>query len=199
MAIDTNQKTEKHTTPDAPFRTGVNGKYKLLIKNVSPKLLGYEYELVDAEGKEYKAEHQKHYAEGEHCVPLHPIVTVDERNREDILVWGDFWVFNYNQVGDTLKCVSGGNYPGRMHIRQTENGFEVTGFDPVEDGSGFIPSAKRIFGNKFEVFNTIHDDAEARERLRAEGLAVYAKKHNLSVTMYQDYGWPSKRLPPVNL
>lgn len=141
----------------------------------------------------------KHYAEGEHCVPLHPIVTVDERNREDILVWGDFWVFNYNQVGDTLKCVSGGNHPGRMHIRQTENGFEVTGFDPVEDGSGFIPSAKRIFGNKFEVFNTIHDDAEARERLRAEGLAVYAKKHNLSVTMYQDYGWPSKRLPSVNL
>lgn len=65
MAIDTNQKTEKHTTTDAPFRTGVTGKYKLLIKNVSPKLLGYEYELVDAEGKEYKAEHPKHYAEGE--------------------------------------------------------------------------------------------------------------------------------------
>ena len=141
----------------------------------------------------------KQYTEGEHCVPLHPIVTVDERNGDDILVWGDFWVFNYNQVGDTLKCVSGGNLPGLMHIRQTENGFEVTGFDQVEDGTRFIPSAKRIFGDKYEVFNTIHDDAEARERLRAEGLAVYAKKHNLSVTMYQDYGWPSKRLPPVNL
>ena len=141
----------------------------------------------------------KGYAEGEHCVPLHPIVTVDERNGDDILVWGDFWVFNYNQVGDTLKCVSGGNHPGLMHIRQTENGFEVTGFDQVEDGTRFIPSAKRIFGDKYEVFNTIHDDAEARERLRAEGLAVYATKHNLSVTMYQDYGWPSKRLPPVNL
>ena len=141
----------------------------------------------------------KQYTEGEHCVPLHPIVTVDERNGDDILVWGDFWVFNYNQDGNTLKCVSGGNHPGLMHIRQTENGFEVTGFDQVEDGTRFIPSAKRIFGDKYEVFNTIHDDAEARERLRAEGLAVYAKKHNLSVTMYQDYGWPSKRLPPVNL
>ena len=141
----------------------------------------------------------KQYTEGEHCVPLHPIVTVDERNGDDILVWGDFWVFNYNQDGNTLKCVSGGNHPGLMHIRQTENGFEVTGFDPVEDGTRFIPSAKRIFGDKYEVFNTIHDDAEARERLRAEGLAVYVKKHNLSVTMYQDYGWPSKRLPPVNL
>ena len=137
----------------------------------------------------------RHYTQGEHCVPIHPIVTVDERNGEDILVWGDFWVFNYNQVGDTLKCVSGGNHPGRMHIRQTDNGFEVTGFDPVEDGSGFLQSAKKIFGAKYEAFNTIHSDEKARERLRAEGLAVYAKKHNLNVTMYQDYGWPAKKLP----
>ena len=141
----------------------------------------------------------KRYAEGEHCVPIHPIVTVDERNGEDILVWGDFWVFNYNQAGDTLKCVSGGNHPGLMHIRQTENGFEVTGFDQVEDGSRYLPSAKRIFGKKYNTFQTINSDAEARERLRAEGLAVYAKKHNLSVTMYQDYGWQAKKLPSVHL
>ena len=141
----------------------------------------------------------KRYAEGEHCVPIHPIVTVDERNGEDILGWGDFWVFNYNQAGDTLKCVSGGNHPGLMHIRQTENGFEVTGFDQVEDGSRYLPSAKRIFGKKYNTFQTINSDAEARERLRAEGLAVYAKKHNLSVTMYQDYGWQAKKLPSVHL
>ena len=140
----------------------------------------------------------KYYADGEHCVPIHSIVTVDERNGEDILVWGDFWVFKYNQVGDTLKCVSGGSHPGRMHIRQTENGFDVTGFDQVEDGSNNLPSAKKIFGDKYDAFQTINSDAEARERLRADGLAVYAKKHNLSVTMYQDYGWPAKMLPPVD-
>jgi len=140
----------------------------------------------------------KHYAKGEHCVPIHPIVTVDERNGDDILVWGDFWVFNYNQVGDTLKCVSGGNHPGLLHIRQTEKGFDVIGFEQVEDGSGNLTSAKRIFGEKYEAFHAINSDAEARERLRANGLAVYAKKHNLGVTMYQDYGWPAKKLPSVD-
>lgn len=140
----------------------------------------------------------KQYAEGEHSVPIHSIVTVDERNGEDILVWGDFWVFNYNQVGDTLKCVSGGSHPGLMHIRQTEKGFDVTGFDQVEDGSGYLPSAQKIFGDKYDKFHMINSDAEARERLRAEGLAVYAKKNNLSVTMYQDEGWPAKKLPSVN-
>ena len=137
----------------------------------------------------------KHYAPGEHCVPIHSIVTVDERNGDDILVWGDFWVFNYNQVGDTLKCVSGGSHPGLMHIRQTEKGFEVTGFDQVEDGSNNLPSAKKIFGDKYDAFHAINSDAEAREKLRAEGLAVYAKNHDISVTMYQDYGWPAKKLP----
>ena len=134
------------------------------------------------------------YAKGEHCVPIHSIVWVDERNSEDILVWGDFWVFNYNQVGDTLKCVSGGSHPGLMHIRQTEKGFEVTAFDQVEDGSRYLPTAKKIFGDKFDAFKVINSDEKARERLRAEGLATYAKKNGLAVTLYQDYGWPAKKL-----
>ena len=134
------------------------------------------------------------YAKGEHCVPIHSIVRVDERNSEDILVWGDFWVFNYNQVGDTLKCVSGGSHPGLLHIRQTEKGFEVTAFDQVEDGSRYLPTAKKIFGDKFDAFKTINSDEKNRERLRSEGLATYAKKNGLSVTLYQDYGWPAKKL-----
>ena len=134
------------------------------------------------------------YAKGEHCVPIHSIVRVDERNSENILVWGDFWVFNYNQVGDTLKCVSGGSHPGLLHIRQTEKGFEVTAFDQVEDGSRYLPTAKKIFGDKFDAFKTINSDEKNRERLRAEVLATYAKKNGLLVTMYQDYGWPAQKL-----
>ena len=103
-----------------------------------------------------------HYGKGEHCVPFHSIVGVDERNAEDILVWGDFWVFNYNQVGDTLKCVSGGNHPGLMHIRQTQKGFEVTAFDQVEDGSRSLPTAKKIFGEKYDAFQTINSDSTIR-------------------------------------
>ena len=134
------------------------------------------------------------YVKGEHCVPLRSIVGVDERNPEDMLVWGDFWVFNYDQAGDTLKCVSGGSHPGLLHIRQTGKGFEVTAFDQVEDGSRFLPTAKKIFGDKFDAFQTINSDDKSREKLRAEGLAAYAKKNGLAVSLYQDYGWPAKKL-----
>ena len=135
------------------------------------------------------------YAQGEYCIPFHSIVGVDERNADDILVWGSYWLFHYNQVGDTLKTVSGGNHPGLMHIRQTENGFEVIGFDQVADGSDFLKSSKQLFGDKFAVFQASQGDDKKRERLRTDAIADYVKRNQLKVTMYQDEGWPVIVLP----
>lgn len=132
------------------------------------------------------------YLKGQYCIPFQTVVAVDERNAEDILVWGDFWVFNYNLAGDTLETVSGGSHPGLMHIKQTDIGFEVTAFDQVEDGSRYMPSAKRIFGEKYNNFQTINSDEVRREKHRAEILANYVKKHNIPATKYKDYGWPAK-------
>ena len=53
---------------------------------------------------------------------------------------------------------------------------------------------KILFAFKFDAFKTINSDEKNRERLRAEGLATYAKKNGLAVTLYQDYGWPAKKL-----
>ena len=46
-------------------------------------------------------------------------VEVDESDSADVRVWGDFWVFNYNISGDTLKTVSGGDHPGLFHLVKT--------------------------------------------------------------------------------
>ena len=135
------------------------------------------------------------YLEGQYCVPFQTVIGVDERNSEDILVWGDFWVFNYNLAGDTLETVSGGSHPGLMHIKQTDTGFEVTAFDQVEDGSRNMPSAKRIFGEKYNNFQAVNSDEVRREKHRAEILANYVKKHNIPATKYKDYGWPEKNIP----
>lgn len=135
------------------------------------------------------------YLKGEYCIPFQTVIAVDERNSDDILVWGDFWVFNYNLDGDTLKTVSGGSHPGLMHIKQTNTGFEVTAFEQVEDGSRNMPTAKKIFGDKYNNFQEINSDDQRRESLRAEVLAAYVQEHNIPATKYQDYGWPEKTLP----
>ena len=134
----------------------------------------------------------KDYAQAEYCVPFCYHVDIDDSDPEDIKFWGDFWVHNYNQVGDTLKCVSGGNHPGLMHIRKTEKGFLVTAFDQVADGSENLSSAKKIFGDKYEAFQKMSSDDDWREQCIIDQLEDYATEHNLSATMYQDYGWPAK-------
>lgn len=137
----------------------------------------------------------KNYAEAEVCIPCPIVINIDFGNKDDVLAWGDFWVFNYDIVGDTLKTKSGGSHPGLMHLRKTENGFEVIGFDAVEDGAGNMESAKKIFGENFDAFLGINSDQEKRENIRLRFIADYVKKHNLPVTMMQDYGWPAVALP----
>ena len=104
------------------------------------------------------------YLKGEYCVPIQNI------------------------------CVSGGSHPGLIHVCKTENGFEVTSFDQVEDGSSYLPSAKKIFGEKYDAFHNINSDEQKREEIRTEVLSAFVKEHNIPVTMYQDYGWPAKKL-----
>ena len=137
----------------------------------------------------------KNYAEAVYCIPCPIFVSTDDGNKEDVLVWGDFWVFNYDVAGDTLKTVSGGSHPGLMHVKKTDNGFEVVGFDAVEDGAGNMESAKKIFGEHFDSFWEINSNQEKREDIRLHFIADYVKKHNLPVKMVQDYGWPAVALP----
>ena len=137
----------------------------------------------------------KNYAEAEYCIPSPFIISMDEGNKDDVLVWGDFWVFNYDISGDTLKTVSGGNHPGLMHLKKTDKGFEVTNFEVVEDGEGNMESAKRIFGDNYDAFWEVNSNQEKREDIRLHFIADYVKEHNLPVKMVQDYGWPAVELP----
>ena len=136
------------------------------------------------------------YAEGEFCIPSYTIVGTDQSNLDSLLVWGDFWVFNYNQVGDTLKDVSGGSHPGLMVFQKDEKGeYVLTSFDQVEDGARNLESAKRIFGDMYDFFRTVNSDQESREQIRANFIAQYVKEYNLPVKYYQDFGWPAEEIP----
>ena len=42
------------------------------------------------------------YAQGEVCIPSVSVIAIDKVNPDSIKLWGDYWVFNYNIVGDTL-------------------------------------------------------------------------------------------------
>ena len=92
-------------------------------------------------------------------------------------------------------CVSGGSFPGLIHIEKNEDGYKVTSMDVVEEGGEFESSAKEIFGDNFDKFMQINSDSDTREKIRAEIAAEYVRQNGLSVTKYQDADWDPVNLP----
>lgn len=142
----------------------------------------------------YMTEVGSNYASGEYCIPYCLIAGIEEENPDDIRIWGDFWVENYNQAGDTLKSVSGGSHPGCMHVKKTDAGFEVFQFDAVGDGSDFNPTAKAIFGDRYDAFMALSSDDDAKKTARAKSILDFAEANSLDVSYYQDFGWPAVRI-----
>ena len=149
----------------------------------------------------------EHYLKGELCVPT--LMMVYETDEEDsrcsneeegdnstslYFVWGDFWVYWYNHVGDTLQCVSGGNHSGLMTLIHEDNQYKVLSFEQTEDGAGNQASAQRIFGEHYDVYQNMHANPTVHEAVRREQLGDYVKRNNLKVKYYQDHGWPAVTL-----
>ena len=134
------------------------------------------------------------YAQGDLCVPVLMIVAEEDCETEYAFVWGDFWVFWYNICGDTLKTVSGGNHAGRMTISEAGDSLYVAAFEQTLDGAANEPSAKRIFGDHYDVYHNMHSNENVREAVRREQLREYVRRYDLQIRYYQDFGWPAVAL-----
>ena len=134
------------------------------------------------------------YLQGELCIPTLMIVSEDESETGHTLVYGDFWVFLYNVSGDTLKTVSGGNHAGCMTISQDGDSLYVSAFVQTEDGAGNTSSAKRIFGSRYDVYESMHANETVREAVRREQLDEFIRSTGLPYRYYQDYGQPAKEI-----
>ena len=150
---------------------------------------------VEAAAYKYMAEEaSKNFEKADASIPIVNIVHVDFTNPDEVLVYGDFWVDNYNVVGNTLECVSGGNFPGVMHMSKSGDGYIVSSFDMVEDGENFDASAKQLFGDNYDAFMNVYGDDEARAELRKIIVSDYVNLNGLAVSQFQDYGWDPVQL-----
>lgn len=136
----------------------------------------------------------EHYLKGELCIPTLMIVASERADSNYVPMLCDCWVLWYNVAGDTLKCVSGGNHSGLMHLDDENGRYTVTSFEQTVDGAGNDASARRIFGSYYDVYSQMHGNEAVREAVRKEQLQEYVKKHNLNVHYYQDFGWPAVEL-----
>ena len=134
------------------------------------------------------------YRQGELCIPTLMIVSAQEISADMAWVWGDFWIWWYNQEGDTLMTVSGGNHSGLMTVLQQDGKLKIESFEQTVDGAGNDASARRIFRSHYDVYQNMHSNQDVREAVRREQLGEYVKRHNLNIHYYKDYGWDAVKL-----
>ncbi|MBQ8942197.1 MAG: copper amine oxidase N-terminal domain-containing protein [Firmicutes bacterium] len=121
--------------------------------------------------------------------PVVSIVSVDDKDPDDIKVYGGFWVLNYDLNGDILECVSGGSYPGCIHMKKTEKGVEATDFEVMEDGENGKESLIKICGGDEELALKVMNASELDEETRKQDIQAYVKANKLDIKGYKDYGW----------
>lgn len=147
--------------------------------------------LVNEIGEHYLHDAGKMPAVQDICIPTLTIVASERADSNYVPVLCDCWVLWYTPSGDTLKCISGGNHSGLMSLEEKDGKYTVTSFEQTVDGAGWEPSARRIFGSYYDVFQNMHSNHDLQEAVRREQLRYYLKRHNLPYRYYQDYGWPA--------
>ena len=180
--------TEEATAEDAAEATSADavewtfGEYG--YNNVDNIVNAIDFFICDELAKGYDA--------GDVGIPIQIQVARDTSNPEDIKVWGCFWFETYSLKGDILENQAGGSYPGCMHLKESSDaqfGYEVTGFDLVEDGANFDSSAKEIFGDYYDDFMSVYSNDETYATERNKTLTSFVKANEVPATKYQDYGW----------
>ena len=137
----------------------------------------------------FQENYGQYYEKTDISVPSFLILDEDASDPDNIKVWGVFSLFNYDVEGKTLLNLSGGDYPGLVHLKADGDSYEVTDIDLVEDGMDYSSSVNQIFGEKEGLAEKFWNSDEKQEEARADFLKMYIRDNNLDIDAYQDYGW----------
>lgn len=141
-----------------------------------------------------------------YVIPAPSIYWIDEKDKNDIRVYCNLWSYGYQKKGNILFSESGGECPGRLHIKKSDTGrYEVTSFDRVGDGANYAKDISRICQDAFEpkwVEKMYYEDTSKgtyRDYSRMVILAKYIQAHSQlsDVKYYQDNGWDPVKIEPV--
>ena len=142
-----------------------------------------------------------YFPDGTICIPA--LVVYDEIERDGSLyVFGNFWIHNYYQNGNTLEDISGGAYPARFELKQSNPGahsevqagaYEIVEVKVAGDGADYDKDIREFTEGFDGVYQKYYGDWEKREAVyqetRKEFIRMYEEQNHLGIEYYKDYGW----------
>ncbi len=166
------EEAELSSLPIPEFRYTGEGEYLALIT---------EYQLEEI---------SKEYSQGDVSIPAPMLLHVDDSNPDDIKVFGNFWLFQYDLYGRKLINVSGGEMPSVFHFARKDGGLEIMSVEKAGDGAQYGEDIARFCegydGLEQEFYNT---NGENLESVRKDYIEMYREDTGLLIDAYQDFGW----------
>lgn len=119
-------------------------------------------------------------------IPYSTIAYVDDRNPDDILVYGSFNRCGYDLCNSTLVAASGSWDAGIFHLKKVGDGdYEVTGADLPMTEQESIKLFAPLPGLYDKLMATMDENGE---ELRQQEIADYINANGLYITQWQDFG-----------
>lgn len=125
-------------------------------------------------------------------IPTPHVVKIDDSDKNDIKVYGDFWIYGYDMYGTIFNTKNGGSNPGCYHLKDESGKITVISKEIAEDGSNNWSSLVKICGGDEELAKQVisHLPSDEDEKLREKYAKMYAKANGLRLSGIKDYGWP---------
>jgi hypothetical protein len=125
-------------------------------------------------------------------IPTPLIIKTDDSDKNDIKVYGNFWIYGYQMYGTIFNTKNGSANPGCYHLKDENGKVTVINKEFAEDGSNNWSSLLKICGNDEELAKKVSGglSGDENEKLRLDYAKMYAKANNLNFSGIKDYGWP---------
>lgn len=137
-----------------------------------------------------KAEAMSSYGFGDQVVIPGYVIYKEVQTEDELLVFGNFWVYGYQLMGNILESTSGGEMPACFHLKETEEGYEVVSVEVAGDGAeydGKIREFTEGYPGVYELF--FSGDADERKNAMTEYVSMYVEDNHLDVKYVKEYGW----------
>ena len=143
-------------------------------------------------------DYRKDYDPSNVLIPYVRIIAMEESDPKDVLMYGDYWLFEFAREDDVLTAVSGGHCPGIIHAeRFGDAGNGIYSANSMEEALT-DQDAERLFGDHYKEFERVASDDAARDAGLAQVIADYVSANDLPVTKYRIAGEDPKELPESN-
>ena len=117
-------------------------------------------------------------------IPYVHIIKTDDSDPKEVLVYGDYYLFDFEKQEDTLVAVSGSHCPGIVHLKKFSEDAAMDYAGQSMDEAFTDEDAEKILGEYYNEYIAVTSDKEQFEKEYAQLIADYVKYNSLEVTKY---------------